>query len=358
MAINTLTQFLDNLYTTTWQNRMEGVADNVFNATPFWFWMKDKGKLKSQRGGRFIEENLEYAANGNISWVDKGTTVALNDFEFLTIAIYNWRYLAASIVRFGTDDQKNNGKAKIVSLMNAKLDNTEQSLIGEFESRLVGSVGTMTAGTTTASAPAFDGLQCLVANDPTSNLGGNGIAVGGIDSTQAQYAWWRNQTINMNNTSFATNGINKMRTMLNNCMNNRRENRPDIILSDQWSYEQYEAAVLTFYRVTNRKMADAGFENQTFKGIPMVWTPSIAGEVAGIAGSPSPGSSTPVAGTLYFLNTGYLSLVYDPAYWFDMTEWKPIPDQVNDRAAQIMSTCVLTTNRRRVHGVMYNINTA
>ena len=30
--VATLTQFLDNLYTTTWQNRMEGVADNVFNA--------------------------------------------------------------------------------------------------------------------------------------------------------------------------------------------------------------------------------------------------------------------------------------------------------------------------------------
>ena len=44
MAINTITQFLDNLYTTTWQNRMEGMADNIFNATPFYFWMKDKGK--------------------------------------------------------------------------------------------------------------------------------------------------------------------------------------------------------------------------------------------------------------------------------------------------------------------------
>ena len=79
MAINTITQFLDNLYTTTWQNRMTGVADNVFNATPFWFWLKDKGKMKPQRGGRFIEESLEYASNGNIAWVDKGSTVTLNN---------------------------------------------------------------------------------------------------------------------------------------------------------------------------------------------------------------------------------------------------------------------------------------
>lgn len=351
MAINNLTQFLDNLYTTTWQNRMELVADNVFNATPFWFWLKDKGKLKTQRGGRFLEESLEYASNSNISWVDKGSTVALNDFEFLTIAQFQWRYIAASIVRFGTDDQKNSGKAKIMSLMNSKLDNTESSLITEFETRLVDGAGTISAGTTTAAAQAFDGLSCLVADDPAgSTLGGNGVAVGGIDSstTNGQYTWWRNQTTNMTGSSFALTGIGAMRTMLNKCMNNRREDRPDILLSDQWTYEQYEGAILTYYRTLNRKMADAGFENQTFKGIPWVWTPAIAGE----------DSATPVAGHIYFLNTNFLNLVYDPALWFDMTEWKAIPDQINDRAAQIISACTLTTNRRRVHGVMYNLNTA
>lgn len=345
--VATLTQFLDNLYTTTWQNRMEGVADNVFNATPFWFWLKDKGKMRQQRGGRFIEESLEYASNGNVAWVDKGTAMALNDFEFLTIAQYNWRYVAANIVRFGTDEQKNTGKAKIMSLMNAKLDNTEQALITEFETRLVNGPGTITAGSTTAMAAAFDGLNCLVADDPTTNQGGNGIPVGGIDSSQAQYAWWRNQTVSMAGSSFATTAIQTMRKLLNNCMNNRREDRPDIFLSDQWTYEQYEGAVLTYYRTLNRKLADAGFENQTFKGIPMVWTPSIPGE----------DSPTPVGGHLYMLNTSFLSLTYDPAMWFDMTEWKAIPDQINDRAAQIVSACTLTTNRRRVHGVMFNINT-
>lgn len=350
MAINTITQFLDNLYTTTWQNRMEGVADNVFNATPFWFWLKDKGKLKAQRGGRFIEENLEYASNNNIAWLDKGSTVTLNDYEFLTIAQYQWRYLSASIVRFGTDDQKNVGKAKILSLVNSKLDNTEQSLITEFETRLVGGSGAITANTTTAQAAAFDGLTCLVANDPAgSTFGGNGVAVGGIDSSTSngQYGWWRNQTINMTGVSFATSGVAKMRLMLNNCMNNRREDRPDILLSDQRTYENYEGSVLTYYRTMNRKLADVGFENQTFKGIPMVWTPAITGE----------DSATPAAGALYFLNTSFLELVYDPALWFDMTEWKAIPDQVNDRAAQIVSACTLTTNRRRVQGVMYNMDT-
>ena len=333
MAVPSFSQFLDNLYTTTWQNRQEGVADNVFNSTPFWFWMKDKGRMKPQRGGRFIEENLEYAANGNISWVSKGSTVDLNDFEFLTVAQYYWRYLAASIVRFGIDDQQNSGKARIISLVESKLNNTENSLITEFENRLSGGPGTYNG-----QELALDGIQCLIADDPTSNLGGDGIAVGGIDSSQTQYAWWRNQTRSMNGISFATNGVAYMRTMLNNCMNNRREDRPDILLSDQTTYEYYENATLSYYRITNNKLADAGFENQTFKNIPMVWTPSITGR-------------------MYFLNSSFLSLFYDPAMYFDMTEWKPIPDQINDRAAQVITACTLTTDRRRVHGVLTSINT-
>ena len=42
---------------------------------------------------------------------------------------------------------------------------------------------------------------------------------------------------------------------------------------------------------------------------------------------------------------------------FDMTEWKAIPDQVNDRAAQVILAGELVTGRRRVHGVLHGIDT-
>lgn len=338
-TILNITDFLDNLYTTTWQNRQEGVADNIFAATPFWFWLKEKGKLKSVRGGRFIEENLEYAANPNIAWIGRGGIVSMNDYQFLTVAQFQWRYITASIVRFGVDDQQNAGQSQILSLMNQKMGNSEQALITEMETQLCGGPGSIVAGTSTAAANAIDGLKSLVADDPTASSGGNGIAVGGIDSSQSQFSWWRNQTKNMNGISFATSGVANMRTMLNNTMNNRKMDRPDILLSDQNTYENYEGATLGYYRITNNKLADAGFENQTFKGIPMVWTPSVSQR-------------------MYFLNTNFIAFKYDPAYYFGMTEWKPIPNQVNDRAAQIICAGQLVTNRRKVLGVMYNLNTA
>ncbi len=322
MAVRTLSESLDNLYTTTWQNMKDTVRDQIFDATPFWFWMKDKGKLDPVQGGRYLTEPLQYATNGNVTWIGKGGTVSLNDYEFLTTAKYDWKYLVGSIVRFGVDDQQNRGKNQIINLMNAKLDNTQNSLIDEMETRLAG----------TGTGNQIFGLQTLVADDPTAST-----SVGEIN--QNTYSWWRNKFTDMASESFATFGVNRMRTMLNNVMNNLRSDAPDIILSGQTPYEYYEDNILDHYRVQNNKLADMGFQNQTFKGLPMIWSPSVANT------------------RMYFLNTNFLSFKYDPMMNFDMTEWKPIPDQVNDRAAQIILAGALTTSRRRAQGVIFGIDT-
>jgi len=323
MTIRTLSESLDNLYTTTWQNMKDTVRDQIFDASPFWFWLKDKGKMRTVSGGRYITEPLQYDKNDNVVWLGKGGTVTLADYEFLTTAKYDWKYLVAPIVRFGVDDQQNRGKNQIISLMNSKMENTQNSLVSELETALAAA----------GSGLEINGLQTLVADDPTAS-----VEVGEIN--QNTYSWWRNKSTNMTGESFATYGVNRMRTLLNNTMNNLKMDAPDIIVTGQTPYEYYEDNVLDHYRVTNNKLADMGFQNQTFKGMPMIWSPSIANT------------------RMYFLNTNFINFVYDPAMYFDMTEWKPIPDQVNDRAAQIITAGAFTTSRRRCQGVIYNIDTA
>jgi len=324
MAVYSLTEAIDNLYTSTWQHMKGTAVDNIFTATPFWFWMKENGKLRTQSGGRHILEPLEYAKNDGVKFLGKGGTVSLNDREFLTEALFDWRYLVAPLVRFGVDDQVNRGKTKILSLVNAKLSNAENSLIDTLETTLFANVG--------AAGGAFDGLQHLVQDDPTSST-----VVGSIN--QSTNSWWQNQKHTLTGVSFATSGVDEMRTMLNECANNRMKDRPDILLSGQVPYEYYEDAALAKLEIQNTKLAEMGFDHQTFKGIPMVWSPACGTRI-------------------YFLNTNYLSFVYDPAMFFDMTEWKPIPEQVNDRAAQIATACTTTTSRRRVQGVIHTIDTA
>jgi len=321
MAINTLSEALDNLYTTTWQNMRDKVADQIFNATPFWFWLKKNNKFRTVRGGRFLTEPLRYAKSDKVVFITKGGTVTLNDTEFLTVAKDEWRYLVDSIVRFWVDDQQNSGQHQIVSLMNAKLDNSRDSLIDQIETSLFASAGTA----------EFNGLQNLVADDPTTGT------VEGINA--ATYSWWRNQFKNLTGLSWSVNGVDEMRTLYNSCSKHQGQDTPDIIVSGQTPYEYYEDSVMDQKQIVNKTLGDAGFSNIQFKGVPMVWSPACANT------------------RMYFLNTKFLTFVYDPAFNFEMTEWKTIPDQVNDRAAQIVLAGNLMTSRRKVHGVIFNIDT-
>lgn len=325
MAVQTLSEALDNLYTTTWQNMKSQVRDQIFDATPFWFWLRAHDGLESVAGGRFITEPLRYAKSERVKFIGRGGTVSLSDQEFLTNAVYDWKYLTDSIVRFGVDDQKNRGRNQIINLMTAKLDNSRDSLIDKMEQVL--------AADNSADALSYHGLQEAVPDDPTA-----AVTFGGIDPSV--YTWWQNQATNMTGLSFAVHGQSKMRTIYNNCGNNMNNDFPNIILSGQTPFEYYEDSVQEQKRIVNKTMGDAGFESIQFKGVPMVWSPSVA--------------ST----RMYFLNTRFLKFVYDPAMFFDMTEWKPIPDQVNDRAAQVITAGNFITSRRRVQGVLHTIDTA
>lgn len=322
-APQTLSEALDNLYTTTWQNMKSTVHDQIFDATPFWFWMKANDALESVSGGRFLTEPLRYAKSDKVKFIGKGGTVSLGDIEFLTEATEDWRFLVDSIVRFGVDDMKNRGKNRIINLMNAKLANSRDSLVDKIESVL--------PADNSADPLAFVGLQTLVADDPTTGK------VHGLDP--ATNTWWQNQTKDMAGLSFAVLGHTEMRTMLNDTSNNIRNDTPNIILSGQKPYERYEDLVVEQKRIVNKKLGDAGFENIEFKGIPMIWSPSVADT------------------RMYFLNTRFLKFKFDPSLNFDMTEWKAIPDQVNDRAAQIILAGNFMTGRRRVHGVLFNLDT-
>lgn len=329
MPVPSITLALDDLYTTTWQRRLPGVFDNIFNSAAFWFWLRDKGKLRPVTGGRVIEVNVMYGSNDTVQWIGRGGTVAMNDFKQLSVAQYQWRYLVANILRFWTEEQQNAGSARIIDWVRSKLDNTEESLITELEAKLAAG-----QGSDDVPYPAIDGLQYLVPD--SANVASANFAAGGIDPSTN--SWWRNQAIDMTGLSFAINGLDKMRHLLNLCMNNRRMDAPDIIVSDMDSYELYEAAVVPMLRIQSNKLADAGFTNQTYKNIPMIWSPSITQR-------------------MYFLNTRFIEFIYDPNSFFDMTPWKDIPNQVNDRAAQIATACTFTVSRRRCQGVLSTIDT-
>jgi hypothetical protein len=320
MAPPSWTETIDNLFTSTWAYRKPQVVEQAYLKTPFIFWLNQAGRVEKQGGYRRIEVPVEYGSNENVRWISKGDTVPLGDDELITLAYEDWKYLATSIVRWLTEDQQNRGKAAAVKMVERKLGAAERALWEEFE-RVVFTDGTGT------NEP--NGLQNLVAIAPTTGT------VHGLN--RATYTWWRNQY-----KSHTGSASVYLLSDMSNCMNSvikysRAEIKDLFIITDQTSFELYESVHQEMKILPNAKLADAGFDSFSYKGRPMVWSPS----------APS--------GYMYFLNPNYLKLVIDDNYWMEMTNWKEVPDQPFDKVAQIVCTMNLIVTRPIVNNVLYGI---
>ena len=212
--------------------------------------------------------------------------------------------------------------------MNSKLDNSRDSLVDKMEETLAG----------TQSGDSWNGLVDIVADDPTTGILQN------IDP--AVHTWWQSKTKDLGGDSFTTLGVPAMNKMYNDCSKNQRQDAPNIIVTGQQPFEMYWEETLEQRRVTNKTLGDAGFQTVDFRGTPLVWSPQVNSD-----------DIATTKGRMYFLNTRFMKFKYDPMMFFDMTRWKDIPDQINDRAAQVIIAGNLMTSRRRVLGVLFDIDT-
>lgn len=316
----TWTQTIDDMFTTTWANRKTSAIAQAYLKTPFFFWLKEKGRVMEQRGYTRLEIPLKYGRNETVKWVGKGSTMPMTESQLMTMAFEEWKYVAASIMRFGVEEQKNRGAARIIDYVAEKIDSAEAALYENLEAAVFAD------GT---GANECNGLQNLIAADPTTGT------VHGLN--RATYDWFRNQTKTATGV-LSVYGISDIRNMINNITKYSKSEVKDIfMMTDQTTYEAFEDSMLEIRQFVNQSLVDAGFDHLVYKGRPLMWAPSAP------------------AAKIYFINPQYLYLIIDPDYYMDMTEWKAIPDQINDRVAQIVCAMNLVTSRPIAEGILTGI---
>lgn len=244
----------------------------------------------------------------------------INDSELLTMTYEEWKYVSVSLIRYFQDDQQNRGEAALMKLADVKLGAAERGLNEEFERVFF-------ADGTGDNEP--NGFQNIIASSPATGT------LHGLN--RATYSWWRNQ-YKASTGSSAIYLLSDMRTTLNNTLRYAQTELKDIVIvTTQDIYEYYEDECFEMKVLQNTMLADAGFDTLQYRGRPMMWAPS----------APS--------GNMYFVNTSYLKMMKDDDYWMDMTDWKEIPDQPNDRVAQITCVMNLITSRPIAHNVLTGI---
>lgn len=324
-----ISRALDDLFTTTWYNVRKGIVDQVFRATPFFDMMMEKGRIKSRvPDGTHFEIPIRYdKLDQNTVWFGRGANIGAQEKQSVTRLVYDVKNLASAVVRYWDDDRKNRGKARLENYLDEKTSNTRSALIDQLEND---------SFVQNASSLAMNALPTLVSSSPTSGI------VGGLD--RSQNSWMSNQVKNFTGLTVLTDLVDEMTTIFNNCSKWKAGTRksPDIIITSQNTYEQYEAIARSLQNIVTQTSdrVSLGFGNLAFKGVELYWCPACPD------------------GYMYFLNTEHLEIPYDPLVYFEMTEWKHIVGTSLDKVAQILTVCNMVADNFQKHGVIYNIPTA
>jgi hypothetical protein len=299
----------DALLSTTLANYRDQLTDNVFTARPLTYFLMDKGRIRMLDGGTKIVEPLIYGQNSTVSSYSGYDTISLTAQAGISAAEYDWKQYAASIAISGIEEAKNNGEAEIINLLEAKIMQAEESMREGFNQMFFGD-GTGNSGKN------WNGL---------GNLVESGNTVGGIDSSDALNDWWRSYE---ENTAGALT-LAQMATAYNSV--SVGNDHPDMVLTTQTLFEKYEALLQPQLRYTDTKTADAGFQNLLFKAAPVVYDVHCP------------------AGTMFFLNSKYITLVGHSGKWFQQTEFVR-PENLDARYALIMCYGNLTVRNREKQG--------
>ena len=206
-----------------------------------------------------------------------GETLNVAASDVMTAAEFDIKQCAVAIVVNGLELLQNSGKEKVIDLLEARIKNAEKTMLNNLSADCY-SAGTADGG------KQIGGLQLLVSDAGTGTVGGI------ISGT---YTFWQNQVYDM-----SANSVTASATTIQDAMNSlylslaRNRDVPDLIVADNTYYGYYWKSLQAIQRVTDEKMAAAGFQTLKFLGSDVVYDGGLGGD------APS--------AHMYFINSNYL----------------------------------------------------
>lgn len=269
----------DDVVTTTLRKRTKKLRDNISNNTALMMRLKEKGRMRTFSGGRSIVEEIAFSGPGNYTRYSGYDQISINQGDMLTAAEYNIKQAAVAISMSGLDQLQNAGEEATIELLGARIQQAEREMVNGLSGDIY-SNGTATGG------KQIGGLQLGISDDGTGTVGG---------IVSGTYTWWKNQFYDFSAAvGTPTPGASTITTAMNTlylaCSRNR--DRPDLIVADDIYFGYYWASLQAIQRVTNEKMAAAGFDNLKFMGADVVFDGGLNG-------------SAP-ASHMYFINSDFL----------------------------------------------------
>ena len=336
----------DSILTTTLFSVRNEIADNVFLDNVFFNRLHAKGRKRLVDGGERIQIALQYAKNSTAGSYSAYDVLDTTPQDNVTSAFYNWKQLSASVSISRLEERQNSGEARIIPLLQQKIQETALSMQDQASRQLWTPNGSASGSPFTVGNGGKDllALPMIIAYDPTTGTLGN--------INRATNSFWRSRTSDSTASTFSAFKL-ELRSAYNDAARGSGKG-PDMVVMDQTTFETYEGALDDNTRYTNTVMADMGFDNIRLKGALAFWDERVPDSENDQFSSVDGG--TPSAGSAYFINTKFFELVVDRQTDFVSTPFVR-PENQDARTAQILFMGELTCSNLRKQGVLASIAT-
>lgn len=279
------------LLATSLADRQREIQDLVFNSNPILALIEDNGKRKPYYGPEIRVPLMIDRLDAQ--WFTGYDKLNNEPKELVNDAVFTPKNVAVGFSLTGTELLANEGRAKIIDLMDTYLENAENSMRDEMEIALHGD-GTGTGG---RSIIGFGGALPIT---PTAGV------YGGID--RANHPIWRTATYNVEDgdiDGFTTWDSTTARPIIERvvAMHSKGRRRADVLVADINSYQAISASLVAHQRITSTRLGRLGFDALE------IATP--AGPVAVICAN-GVGTTMP-EDTIYGLDMEALTLYYHPS---------------------------------------------
>lgn len=328
---------LSEIVTTTLRNRTGKLADNVSRNNALLMRLRERGKAKPFSGGRTIVQELEYAQNGTYKRYSGYEVLNIAPSDVFTAAEFPIRQMAVAVSISGLEQLQNSGRESIIDLLDSRITNAEHTFMNGLAADVY-SDGVATGQIT--------GLQALVSTAPGSGT------IGGID--RASWIFWRNLAYSaVTDGGAAATSANIQRYMNTLALQLvRGTDGTDLIVSSNGYYQLYLESLQAIQRVTDEKMAGAGFTSLKYYGAGRSVDVVLDGGFQGYSSDTNPTTGGAPANTMYFLNTNYIH--YRPHRDRNMVPINPDRHSVNqDAMVKLIGWAGnMTLSNARLQGVL------
>lgn len=295
--------------------------------------MRPRKRFSTVGSGYGITALLEYNTDPNQAWIEGMDQIALQAYEEVTSAVFDYKSLATAVVFAEEDTDAVKGDADIIGMIKHRVTNAQKTGLKNLNTAIY--------AVDRANSKTISPLLDFIRIDPTESR-----VVGGINGSTEEF--WRNQTL-ASITTTVEGFLREIIPLKIACSSTMMGDSPDLMLCNSTIQAWFKYFMLNkIGNVTfDQDMQKMGFGDIVkYEGMTVLWDTAYPGDYA------NQGQYM-----IDMINTDYCGIEFHKNRVFKVyPEVSMLPNGQFAMAFPIKSTCQTWVNQRRAMGKLYDIN--